>query len=90
MKSILRFNGLKVYVTFISLIVLLSCKKETPGPVENVVATDYSTASHWLSIPATVYPVDIFYLYPTSWSNSDSLPAICAIDDTSMLRMAPQ
>jgi len=90
MKSILSFNGLKVYVTFISLIFLISCKKETPGPVENVVATDYSIASHWLSIPATVYPVDIFYLYPTSWSNSDSLPAICAIDDTSMLRMAPQ
>jgi len=88
MKSIKSFNGLKVYLTFISLIFLISCKKETP--VENVVATDYSIASHWLSIPATVYPVDIFYLYPTSWSNSDSLPAICAIDDTSMLRMAPQ
>ena len=90
MKSILRFNGLKVYLTFISLIFLISCKKETPAPGENVLATDYSIASHWLSIPSTVYPVDIFYLYPTSWSNSDSLPAICAIDDTSMLRMAPQ
>ena len=90
MKSIISFNGLKVYVTFISLIVLISCKKDSPAPVDNTVATDYSIASHWLSIPATVYPVDIFYLYPTSWSNSDSLPAICAIDDTSMLRMAPQ
>ena len=90
MKSIKRFNSLKVYLTLISLVFLISCKKETPDSVENVVATDYSIASHWLSIPATVYPVDIFYLYPTSWSNSDSLPAICAIDDTSMLRMAPQ
>ena len=90
MKSILSFNGLKVYVTFICLIVLISCKKDNSAPVENVVATDYSIVSHWLSIPATLSPVDIFYLYPTSWSNSDSLPAICAIDDTSMLRMAPQ
>lgn len=90
MKSIVSFNSLKVYVAFISLIFLISCRKETPAPFENVVATDYSIASHWLSVPATVYPVDIFYLYPTSWSNSDSLPAICAIDDTSMLRMAPQ
>jgi len=90
MKSIISFTGLTVYLTVISLILLISCKKDTPAPVENVVATDYSVASHWLSVPATIYPVDIFYLYPTSWSNSDSLPAICAIDDTSMLRMAPQ
>jgi pimeloyl-ACP methyl ester carboxylesterase len=51
-------------------------------------ATDYSQVAHWLSIPAVVEKVDVFYLYPTAWSNSDPNPQICAIDDPSMLIMA--
>ncbi len=53
-------------------------------------ATDYSVASHWLSIPATIKAVDIFYLYPTAWTSSDPTnPHFAAIDDPTMLAQAP-
>jgi hypothetical protein len=51
-------------------------------------ATDYSDAAHWLSMPATAEkPVDVFYLYPTSYQKqSDSSPNICPIDDPIMVQ----
>ena len=53
-------------------------------------ATDYSQAAHWLSLPAPVKAVDIFYLYPTAWKKTDqSEPNICEIDNPSMLTHAP-
>ena len=33
--------------------------------------------------------MDVFYLYPTAWNNNSSQPAWSAIDDPSMLVMAP-
>lgn len=57
-----------------------------PGPLP----TDYSIPGHWLSLPATIdKAVDVFYLYPTAWSNSNPNPQICAIDEPSMLTQAP-
>src|ERR1017187_7675885 len=53
-------------------------------------ATDYSNTNHWLTVPATNLPVDIFYLYPTSWTSTNSNPEVCAIDNPSMLQEAPQ
>jgi len=78
---------LKVNLVFAILVLLISCDKEDLN--NNDVATDYSISDHWLSIPVTVKPVDVFYLYPTAWSNSDPSPVVCAIDDSSMLKMAP-
>ncbi|HQN01994.1 MAG TPA: DUF3089 domain-containing protein [Candidatus Hydrogenedentes bacterium] len=50
------------------------------------VATDYSKAAHWLSIPVVSHKVDVFYLYPTAWHKvNDSDPNICNIDNPSML-----
>ena len=62
-----------------------SCKKDDePQPV--AAATDYSQAAHWLSIPAPIMAVDVFYLYPTCWQKVDSTdPNICNIDNPSML-----
>ena len=57
--------------------------------VPAAVATDYSKAKHWLSLPAAFEPVDVFYLYPTAWSNSDLDPKVCPIDEPSMLEEAP-
>lgn len=53
-------------------------------------ATDYSRASHWLNLPAVpTQPVDIFYLYPTSYQKSgDSDPNICSIDNPTMVKFA--
>ena len=56
----------------------------TPAATEPV-ATDYSRAVHWLSIPAVVKAVDVFYLYPTAWQRGDNDPYICPIDNPSML-----
>ena len=66
-----------------------SCKKDdAPQPV--AIATDYSQAAHWLSIPAPVMAVDVFYLYPTCWQKVDSTASnICDIDNASMLAGAP-
>jgi len=48
-------------------------------------ATDYSKAAHWLSLPATTKPVDVFYLYPTAWQKlSPTDPNINEIDNASM------
>jgi len=85
MKTTKNIFGLRMFTTFaILLFIISSCKKD-----EEINTSDYSMSSHWLSIPATVYPVDIFYFYPTAWTNSDSLPKICAIDDSSMMVKAP-
>jgi pimeloyl-ACP methyl ester carboxylesterase len=55
------------------------------------VATDYSVAAHWLSIPPTLSPVDVFYYYPSSWKKLNAGdPIICDIDNPMMLQIAPQ
>jgi hypothetical protein len=63
----------------ISLLLLLS-----PDDIsdQNV----YSSADNWLSLPSsTEYDVDVFYLYPTSYSQlSSDDPVICEIDNTLM------
>jgi hypothetical protein len=42
-----------------------------------VVPTDYSDASHWLSLPDSPdKEVDVFYLYPTSWAKTDASESI--------------
>ena len=57
----------------------------------SLIATDYSQAAHWLSIPAVVEKVDIFYLYPTAWTSTDpDNPHVCAIDEPTMLTQAPE
>ena len=54
---------------------------------QSQVATDYSQADHWLSLPtAEAKPVDIFYIYPTCWQKINSTdPDICNIDNPIML-----
>jgi hypothetical protein len=58
-----------------------------PSP-SAIVPTDYSQASHWLTLPAAIdKPVDIFFLYPSVWQkNKPDDPNICEIDDPVMLK----
>ncbi|MEI6750185.1 MAG: DUF3089 domain-containing protein [Bacteroidales bacterium] len=88
MKSETKIIGRIAYIVFVALILLItSCKKDKEQPANTNAATDYSIAAHWLNIPATAKPVDVFYLYPTAWTpNSPSEPVYCAIDDSSMLK----
>lgn len=94
MKTTKNLFGLRVFTAFAILLFIISaCKKDeeiNTSDTNTEVATDYSISSHWLSIPPTVYPVDVFYFYPTAWTNSDSQPKICAIDDSSMMVKAPE
>ena len=51
-------------------------------------APDYAQASNWLSQPSSSdasKPVDVFYLYPTSYEpTSPSAPLVCAVDNPQM------
>ncbi len=74
-------------IAFLVSVTLAACGGgDTPSVP---VATDYSLAAHWLNMPATVKPVDVFYLYPTAWQRGANDPYICPIDNPSMLRGAP-
>jgi pimeloyl-ACP methyl ester carboxylesterase len=89
MKKKIRIWIYQLIVMGFGVIIINGCKKNNSTPTGST-ATDYSQSTHWLSLPATVYKVDVFYLYPTAWSNSDTMPVICTIDNASMLIQAPQ
>jgi hypothetical protein len=83
-----KFNFLQKSSLFLALILLINvntgCKKDDEPVTSDV--TDYSIASHWLSIPANLLDVDIFYYYPTAWHKlNPSDPIICEIDNPLML-----
>jgi len=76
--------SLALFASFI----LAACEASSGLPSH---ATDYSQAAHWLSLPAVVEKVDIFYLYPTAWTSTDpDNPHVCAIDEATMLTQAPE
>lgn len=91
MKSETKIIGWIACIVFVALsFSTISCKKSDNQPSNTDIATDYSIASNWLSIPATLSPVDIFYLYPSSWKKLNaSDPMICEIDNPMMLQTAP-
>ncbi len=62
-------------------------KVEASVPVmgDSITPTDYSKSEHWLNIPDTDYAVDVFYLYPTTWTRNDGEPYVCEIDNKSMI-----
>ncbi len=67
------------------VIIINGCKKSS-STITVSTSVDYSQAAHWLSLPATLYKADVFYLYPTtSWTKNNSTSMICAIDDSLMM-----
>lgn len=62
----------------------------TPGIDKFQTAIDYSDPSHWMSVPEEISKnVDVFYLYPTSYSAEDSTVCVISdIDDAGMLSLA--
>lgn len=79
-----------VLSTVIMILSFAACKKETTitePKASTADVTDYSTPQHWLSLPAVVKGVDVFYLYPTSWQKIDSSESnICTINNPIMLQ----
>jgi hypothetical protein len=87
MKPWSKILRLRSYIVIVSLsLLIISCKKDNAQSSGNVIVTDYSIAANWLNIPATIKPVDVFYLYPTAWTpDSVSNPLYCDVDNASML-----
>ena len=76
-------------IALLIIFVLAACGSDSSN--SSPIATDYSQAAHWLSLPAVVEKVDIFYLYPTAWTSTDpDNPHVCAIDEPTMLTQAPE
>ena len=71
----------KIY--FVAAILSLGILLTACGNKKGV--TDYSQAEHWLNLPTTTdKAVDVFYLYPTTYSPADQTnPSISTIDDAS-------
>lgn len=79
------------FVILMGLVSFIFAACESDSSNSSPIATDYSQAAHWLSIPAVTEKVDIFYLYPTAWTSSDpDNPHVCAIDEPTMLTQAPE
>jgi hypothetical protein len=80
-------KSINYYLFFMFGIVLMFCSGCDKDQEEVEEATDYSQASHWLSLPAVIKPVDVFYLYPTSWQKINQTDSsICEIDNPLMLK----
>jgi len=78
------YKGLFVIVALLASFTLTACGQDNSAAAP--AATDYSQAAHWLSLPATVKKVDVFYLYPTAWQKAGPTdPDINEIDNASML-----
>jgi pimeloyl-ACP methyl ester carboxylesterase len=85
MKKFRFLRSFRFLPAFLFLLLLCGpsagCGKDKPGS-----SIDYSQSSHWLSLPAPVKPVDVFYVYPTVWYKLDPAESnICAIDNRIML-----
>jgi hypothetical protein len=62
----------------------------TAIPTPTATGVDYSKPENWLALPSTIdKKVDVFFLIPTAWTNSDPNPTICAIDEPSLRARAP-
>jgi Protein of unknown function (DUF3089) len=90
MKSIIRSLIYPIIIIGFGVIIIHACTKSDNTPTYST-SVDYSQAAHWLSLPATIYKADVFYLYPTtSWTKNNSTAMICAIDDSLMMAGAAQ
>lgn len=68
-------------------LILSSCCNRAVKPAEYEI--DYADTSNWISCPKVVHEVDVFYLYPTSWTPTEADSLVNTIDNASMRRKAP-
>jgi hypothetical protein len=91
MKSAVRF--VFAFLLCLCLAVAPALAATADAAVSVAVApqdvTDYSVSGHWLSVdPSHSKPVDVFYVYPTSYSKSTDGPDYCAVDNVVMVKGA--
>lgn len=78
-------------ITAMAVIAPLSngCSKDSVEETFATPVSDYSLTENWLSLPAPVNGVDVFYVYPTAWNkSSDADPNICSINNETMRKGA--
>ena len=76
---------IKIFITLLMSILILSCSQTSANNQSKIeeVKTDYSDKNNWIVIPENPNDreVDVFYLYPTTWSRTDTNESIiCPID----------
>ena len=74
---------IKIFITTLISIIILSCSANNTQTNKAEINTDYSDKNNWLNIPENPNDreVDVFYLYPTTWSRNDTNESIiCPID----------
>lgn len=71
----------RLSILLILSIFFISCTKETP----KYQRVKYSDNNNWMKVTSTpTHQVDLFYLYPTSWSANSSDQMYSQIDDPTM------
>ena len=84
---------IKIFITTLISIIILSCSANNTQTNKAEINTDYSDKNNWLNIPENPNDreVDVFYLYPTTWSRNDTNESIiCPIDYVPMRAEANQ
>ncbi|WP_295161531.1 DUF3089 domain-containing protein [uncultured Brachyspira sp.] len=79
----------KISALILISIIILSCSPNNKNNEIEKIKTDYSDKNNWLSIPENINEkeADIFYLYPTIWTRSDTNESIiCPINYIPMRR----
>ena len=76
---------IKIFITLLMSILILSCSQTSANNQSKIeeVKIDYSDKNNWIVIPENPNDreVDVFYLYPTTWSRTDTNESIiCPID----------
>ena len=74
----LRFLAYIFVFSSMSSLTAYGVDEEKPAPV--AVSTDYSQPQNWLALPTGSQPVDVFFVYPTTYSyNGKTQPPLTSI-----------
>lgn len=81
-----RNKNIYLSITIVLLLGIIASFMLLRQDKSDVKATDYASADNWLTVPASAeLPVDVFYLYPTTYmKQSENDPTICQIDNEMM------
>jgi len=79
-------------VLIIAIVMLLGVILSLSMHKDSIEASDYASKDNWLALPASAQlPVDVFYLYPTTYiKQAENDPSICRIDNEPMRAKAAQ
>ena len=82
----MKRNPNRILIVAIALLLVIIVSLSLQQNKSGVEATDYALADNWLTVPALAdLPVDVFYLYPSTYmKQAESDPVICQVDNEMM------